>query len=294
MENKELLTVDLTDIVFEHRNRLYGAYEIRKGYNIVVQKSMLSSVLLLGCFVLLVSFSRNTIQAEEVCVDEGDTYVITEVVLPKNLPIPEKKVNNPTPARPKPIPAASKPTIALADPVVVADEMVEEADKMPEQKDFVEAEAGTKTQAGDVNAVAATSSDGTAIEASFVDTTEANVIKKTVVTAPTVDENVYTSVEEYPQFGNGDKDLLKYLNKNIEYPSAAQDMGVEGKIYVRFIVEKDGSISDVRVINGPEFGGLREEAVRVVSNMPKWKAGRQNGMNVKVWHILPIVFKLEH
>lgn len=294
MENKELLTVDITDIVFEHRNRLYGAYEIRKGYNIVVQKSMLSSVLLLGCFVLLVSFSRNTIQAEEVCVDEGDTYVITNVDFPKIPPIPKPKIAKPKVSPAKPILALSKPTIALADPVVVADEMVEEADKMPEQKDFVEAEAGTKTQAGDVNAVAATSSDGTAIEASFVDTTEANVIKKTVVTAPTVDENVYTSVEEYPQFGNGDKDLLKYLNKNIEYPSAAQDMGVEGKIYVRFIVEKDGSISDVRVINGPEFGGLREEAVRVVSNMPKWKAGRQNGMNVKVWHILPIVFKLEH
>lgn len=294
MENKELLTVDLTDIVFEHRNRLYGAYEIRKGYNIVVQKSMLSSVLLLSCFVLLVSFSRNTIQAEEVCVDEGDTFVITEVVLPKIPPIPEKKVNNPTPPRPKPTPAASKPTIAYANPIVVADETVKDVSKMPEQQEFVEAEAGTKTQAGEANAIAATSGYGTDIVEEFVDTTEANPIKKPVITAPTVDENVYTSVEEYPKFGNGDKDLLKYLNKNIEYPSAAKDMGVEGKIYVRFIVEKDGSISNVQVINGPEFGGLREEAVRVVSNMPKWKAGRQNGMNVKVWNILPIVFKLEH
>lgn len=294
MENKELLTADLTDIVFEHRNRLYGAYEIRKGYNVAVQKSMLSSVVLLGCFVLLLFFSRNTIQAEEVC-DNGDgyTYRTTVVELPKKPILPKSQITKPTAPPPKPVPAVSKPTVAYTVPIVVANEMVKDTKPMPEQQDFAEAEAGTKTQTGDVNAIAATSGNGTGIEAVVVDTTEANPAEKTKTTTSIVTEDVFVSVEESPQFGNGEKDLFKYLSKNIKYPASARDMGIEGKVFVQFVVEKDGSISNAKVVRGPEFGGLKEEAVRVVSGMPKWKAGRQNGVNVRVRYTLPIAFKLD-
>jgi protein TonB len=293
MENKELLTADLTDIVFEHRNRLYGAYEIRKGYNVAVQKSMLSSVVLLGCFVLLVSFTQPPPPCHCPCKKDNGIVTVVNLNNYNNTPSNTKpKRAKPTALPPKPVPAVSKPTVAYTVPIVVADEMVKNTKPMPEQQDFAKAEAGTKTQTGDVNAIAATSGNGTDIKAVVVDTTEANSAEKTKTTTSIVTEDVFVSVEESPQFGNGEKDLFKYLSKNIKYPASALDMGIEGKVFVQFVVEKDGSISNAKVVRGPEFGGLKEEAVRVVSGMPKWKAGRQNGVNVRVRYTLPIAFKL--
>ena len=110
----------------------------------------------------------------------------------------------------------------------------------------------------------------------------------------TVGGEIYTVVEQSPEFPGGEDALIQWLGTHVQYPTAAKEKGVEGAIFVTFVVEKDGSISDVKVINTkPETAALEQEAVRVVRAMPKWKAGKSRGKKVRVQFNLPIVFKLQ-
>ena len=106
-----------------------------------------------------------------------------------------------------------------------------------------------------------------------------------------VAEEIFTFVEEYPEFPGGDKALREYILNTIKYPEVARTSGITGTVYVQFVVEKDGSISDVKVVRGIG-GGCDEEAVRVVKSMPRWKPGKQRGQPVRVYFTLPIEFKL--
>ncbi len=100
-----------------------------------------------------------------------------------------------------------------------------------------------------------------------------------------------TIVEEMPQFPGGEEALYKYLVENLTYPQTAKEKGIQGKVWITFVVEKDGSITDVRIMRDIG-GGCGEEAMRVVRNMPKWKPGKQNGVLVRVQFNLPVSFTL--
>lgn len=106
------------------------------------------------------------------------------------------------------------------------------------------------------------------------------------------EDEVFTIVETNPSFPGGEAAMYKYLGKNMKYPPIARDNNIQGRVYVSFVVEKDGSITDVRVLRGIG-GGCDEEAKRVVKSMPKWSAGRQRGKAVRVRFNLPILFKLQ-
>ena len=102
---------------------------------------------------------------------------------------------------------------------------------------------------------------------------------------------IFTVVESMPTFPGGDVARIKYLNENIQYPQMARESGIQGRVFVTFVVEKDGSVTDVRVLRGIG-GGCDEEAVRVIKNMPKWVPGKQRGKPVRVQFNMPILFKL--
>ena len=102
---------------------------------------------------------------------------------------------------------------------------------------------------------------------------------------------IFTVVESMPDFPGGDEARIKYLNENIKYPQMARESGIQGRVFVTFVVEKDGSVTDVRVLRGIG-GGCDEEAIRVIKNMPKWDAGKQRGKPVRVQFNMPILFKL--
>ena len=104
-------------------------------------------------------------------------------------------------------------------------------------------------------------------------------------------KDVFTIVEQMPEFPGGPAALLQYLNKHIKYPETAQEEALEGKVYVKFVVNEDGTISDAKV-QKPVGNGFDEEALRVVSEMPAWKPGKQNGRAVNVYFQLPVVFKI--
>jgi protein TonB len=107
------------------------------------------------------------------------------------------------------------------------------------------------------------------------------------------EEEIFTVVEQMPEFPGGVQEMYKYLGKNIKYPEVAKEAGIQGKVYVSFVVGKDGSIDDVKVLRGIPGGKMcDEEAVRVVKNMPNWNPGKQRGKAVKVSYMLPVQFTL--
>ena len=107
-----------------------------------------------------------------------------------------------------------------------------------------------------------------------------------------VEQEIFKIVEEMPSYPGGEQKLMEYVAKNIKYPQIARETGIQGRVYVNFVVEPDGSVSNVSVLRGIG-GGCDEEAVRVVKGMPKWKPGKQRGKAVRVSYMLPVNFKLQ-
>lgn len=105
------------------------------------------------------------------------------------------------------------------------------------------------------------------------------------------EEVIFTVVEEWPSFPGGEEARLRFLSENIRYPQMAREAGIQGTVFITFVVERNGSVTDVRVVRGIG-GGCDEEAVRVVRNMPRWTPGRQRGQPVRVQFTMPIRFVL--
>ncbi|MEM7160810.1 MAG: energy transducer TonB [Bacteroidota bacterium] len=120
--------------------------------------------------------------------------------------------------------------------------------------------------------------------------TEIEVIEE--VEEEVEEDQIFTIVEDQPEFPGGMAEFQKYLGKNIEYPSLARDAGISGTVFVTFVVGKDGSINDVKVLRGIG-GGCDEEAVKKLKKMPKWKPGKQRGKPVKVQFNVPVRFTLQ-
>lgn len=131
------------------------------------------------------------------------------------------------------------------------------------------------------------------IDAEADETTEVEEYIPIEVDEEVVEEApIFTVVESMPEFKGGMAKLYSYLGNNIKYPVMAKESGIQGKVYVTFVVERDGSITDVRVLRGIG-GGCDEEAVRVVSGMPGWTPGKQRGKPVRVQYNLPVRFTLQ-
>jgi len=99
-------------------------------------------------------------------------------------------------------------------------------------------------------------------------------------------------VEQMPQFPGGDRELLSFIAKNLHYPTIAQEKGIQGKVFVRFVVSATGDVKDVKVMRSLD-PYCDKEAIRVIQSLPKWIPGRQNGRNVPVYYTVPITFKLQ-
>ena len=107
-----------------------------------------------------------------------------------------------------------------------------------------------------------------------------------------VEQEIFQIVEEMPEYPGGEKKLLEYGGKSVKYPQIARESGIQGRVFVNFVIEPDGSVSNVKVLRGIG-GGCDEEAMRVIKSMPKWKPGKQRGKAVRVTYTLPVNFKLQ-
>jgi protein TonB len=158
-------------------------------------------------------------------------------------------------------------TIKFTPPKVVKDEEVEEPP--PTQEEVKETQVSTVTQEGSKD---------------IVDVPEDPVVVE--------EDKVFTVVEEMPTFPGGEEKLFDYLRKNIKFPPVARENGIQGRVFVTFVVDKDGKVKEAKILRGIG-GGCDEEALRVIRNMPDWKAGKQNGRAVSVQYNLPVNFTLK-
>jgi protein TonB len=126
-------------------------------------------------------------------------------------------------------------------------------------------------------------------------TDDLNVVreyKEEIVVEEKKEEQVFTAVEQMPQFPGGDAELMKYISSNIKYPTMAMENNIQGRVVVQFVVTKSGKIGEVKVVRSKD-PDLDKEAVRVVKSLPNFIPGKMNGQAVNVWYTLPITFKLQ-
>jgi protein TonB len=264
------MPVTLDDIVFEHRNKEYGAFELRKTYSSTVNRAMWIGITLFsGLFVTSYIFAHQKEDKKELTGVIVNLQDIPKEELPPIEPLPE-------PEPPKPIEQVQ--TIKYVAPEVVNKPEVEEAP--PTQDEMDKAVISTTTTPGK--------------EAESITDTPPPVAPPAETKVAEVEESneAFLSVESMPSFAGGVNEMYKFLGKTLKYPSAAQRSNVQGRVYMSFIVEKDGSITDVQVVKSVGFG-LDEEATRAVKLMPKWIPGKQNGRNVRVKFTIPVTFKLD-
>jgi len=269
MESNKIMQADILDILFEGRNKEYGAYDLRKTYN----GRLLKSVAVTGTVILLLFVGgmvsgRGT---KKMAVAPPVTDVTLETAKPDE-PLP-------TPPPPK-IEQPQVRTLPFTPPRIVPNEDVKPDEKPPTQDDLENVKIATTKNDGadDVGVVAPPSSDGVA---------------KGVVEAPKKDPEpeIFTKVEIESMYPSGPEGWLRFLNKNLHYPDDALNNGIQGVVMVQFIVDEKGNVSNVQAVSGPESGGLREEAVRVIKKSGLWTAAIQNGRQVKSYKRQPITFR---
>ncbi|MFN4124105.1 MAG: energy transducer TonB [Flavobacteriales bacterium] len=265
--SQQALIKEMDEIVFEKRNKDYGAYQLRKKYN----RNMNTALAIALAVYLLIVF----IPAIKTWLSD----LTSKVELDKNVevtlvePPPLNKDEPPPPPPPPDPPPPVQETIKFTPPVVT-EEPIKDEDIPPPQEELKETNVGRKTQEG---------------SGEVFDLPVEGEGKGIVDDAP---QQIYTFVEQMPEFPGGEEELFKYLSKNIKYPAMARESGLTGTVYVTFVVEGDGKITDVKILRGIG-GGCDQEALRVVQNMPPWKSGKQNGRPVRVQCNLPIKFTLK-
>lgn len=249
----------LEDMVFKTRNKEYGSYMLRKKYKRHVTISLLFGLLCLSVTVgypLITAYMNRSKQ-----IREKEKSVTAEML---NAPQEEA----PPPPPPPPPPEALVEKVKFTAPKVSEDTTIE---------------TGLATQ--DDLANKTTEAPSEEVEVEVKDD------KPQVIEQPQQAE-IFTVVEEQPGYPGGEEARIRYLQESIKYPEEAKELGIQGKVFVTFVVEVDGTITDVRVLRGIG-GGCDEEAMRVVRSMPKWVPGKQRGVPVRVQFNLPIKFTLQ-
>ena len=269
--NIDLNSQEWRDLIFEGKNKEYGAYELRKNSpkrHIRALIIVLSSLI----FVFTLPTLIKTVMPER---EIKDDYGVTKMVQldPLDQVKEEQIIRQPE----APPPPELKSTIKFTPPVIKKDEEVRDEDEMKTQRELTETKVDISV--ADVKG----KDDGSGVDIADLER------NKVVVPEP---EQIFTHVEQPPQFPGGERAMLEWLGKNIKYPIIAQEQGIKGTVVIRFVVGKSGEVGSVEVMRGVD-PSLDKEAMRVVKSMPKWSPGRQNGNPVLVYFTLPVRFVLQ-
>jgi protein TonB len=265
------LTYD--EIIFQTRNRAYGAFSLRQQY-----RPTLTRALGLGIGLFLAGLSAPTVYnwlaparplLNDQIMVEADLVKLAEP--PAEVPVPLPPVEQ----------APAVNTVRNLPLVVMPEADVVEETLPPTTDELQEATSGPVTAegTGDIDVIAPPESSAP------------TVAEKAIELAPKPDE-VFVAVEQDPQFPGGMDALRTFLSKSLNYPRSAANAGISGRVFVSFVVNTDGSLTDVHVLKGIGFG-CDEEAIRVIRKMPNWRPGKQSGRAVRVKFNLPIAFTLE-
>jgi len=272
MEPNKILQSDILDIIFEDRNKAYGAYELRKSYNkrITIALATTGGLLVLA---LLISLVVNSLEpAADSKLDIKDV----ELINIKDEPPP---VEPPPPPPPKTEPPPKVEMTKFTPPVIVKDEEVKKEDIPPEVEKLEETKIDIINQEGikDPNLATPVVDEGKAIVAAPKDDTDY--------------DQTFTKVEVEASFPGGSGAWAKYVQRSLNANVPIDNEAPTGSytVIVQFIVDKEGNVSDVKALTSHGFG-MEEEATRVIKRGPKWTPAIQNGRNVKAYRKQPITF----
>lgn len=274
MEANKILSADVLDIIFDGRNKDYGAYELRKTYNRRITRALIitGSIAVLA---LLISYLSSTLK------DKNDNKLKINEMTIQDVKQEEKK--EPPPPPPPPPPKQEPPKVEMKQftpPVIKKDEEVEKPP--PPQEELKEAKI-------DVVNVEGVKDQG------IVAPVEIDQGKQIVEVKKEDDENkIFDKVEIEASFPGGDSKWRQYLERNANGQVATDNGAPEGTYttVVQFVVDKEGNISDVRSLTNHGYG-MEEEAIRVIKKGPKWNPAVQNGRQVKAYRKQPITFRVE-
>ena len=270
------------EMVFAGKNKEYGAYQLRKGTsgrNIKALLILVIAAALVGGFLAWKVIEQK--QAEE---QQAYMEAMKLAQLQQQAKKEEKKKE---PVKPKIEPKKEIPvareTQKFTAPVIKKDELVKEENQVKQMDKLDEKVAvGTENKEGTKDRLAEAVRSDIAVAAP----------PPPPAPKPEVSNKVFDVVEEMPHFPGGPAALQAFLSSNTKYPVVAQENGVQGRVTVSFVVERDGSITDVKVVRSVD-PSLDREASRVVKSMPRWSPGKQNGSTVRVKYTVPVVFRLQ-
>ncbi len=264
-ESMDFQRTDWDDLVFQFRNKAYGAYLLRRRYPKHLMRAFLLSVSLLLLALLFPNIRSLFSNFEE----EEEELRFTEVTL--NEPPPKAPVVQPIELeKPKPV---KKKKQSTAPPKPVADSATKAPEKTEVEQDT--AQVNTKPESPDTST-----------------TEDTKPAPPPQPEAPPIFAEYNTSEDQVPTYPNGEVAMLRFIYDNIKYPTAALEKGIEGTVRVSFIVQRNGQITDVKALNAVG-SGCTEEAVRIVRKMPNWNPGKIGGKPIKVQQTLPIKFELK-
>lgn len=280
----DLSSRDWCDLVFEGKNKDFGAYVIRtespKRHNKAVLWTLIGA-LLFG--LLAFGFVKaNQYLEERRLAEQGEQE---EVLIDMSQEAEEQEPEQERLEQPKPevLPEEVLKSVKVTELQIVEDDKVKKEDEIKTQDELKE----TETAFGQKD-----NEKGTEDRNVTKTLKDEVVVEKPVEKPKEVKEEVFRSVEQMPQFPGGEAALMKYLQSHINYPPMAAENNVQGKVVVQFVVDKTGKVGEVKVVRSVDKD-LDKEAVRVCKSLPKFTPGRQNGQAVSVWYTLPVTFKLQ-
>ena len=270
------------EMVFAGKNKEYGAYKLRKGTSGRNIKSLLILVIaaaLVGGFLAWKVIEQKQAEEQQAYMEAMELAKLQQQA--------KKEEKKKEPVKPKIEPKKEIPvareTQKFTAPVIKKDELVKEENQVKQMDKLDEKVAvGTENKEGTKSRLAEAVRSDIAVAAP----------PPPPAPKPEVSNKVFDVVEEMPHFPGGPAALQAFLSSNTKYPVVAQENGVQGRVIVSFVVERDGSITDVRVVRSVD-PSLDREASRVVRSMPRWSPGKQNGSTVRVKYTVPVVFRLQ-
>lgn len=277
MSKIDLISNDWTEIVFSGRNQAYGAYQLRKGTG---RRNIWSMVFVAAVAALAyVGLSAyNSYQEAQKAKFEAEMEA--SLLEQKKEAKVEKKTEAPKIEQVKQVEKV-KSSIAFTPPVIKKDSEVKPEEEMKTQDQLNE----SKTAVGAFTVEGNDEEGGTILKA----------VEEIAAPEPPKHEEenkIFDVVEQMPAFPGGPAALMQYLTSHVKYPAVAEENGISGRVTVQFVVERDGSVTDVRTMKSVD-PSLDREAERVVKSMPKWIPGKQNGSPVRVKYFVPVVFRLQ-
>ena len=281
--NIDLTSKEWRDIVFADKNREFGAYVMRqesdKRHNRAFIFLLAGLAALIGIIVVWGIYSDK--MAEKAAIE---AKMQAEKMLAAQLEqMEQQEEEEPEPEEQKveiEIPEVPQEVLATVQvtQIAIVDDVKNEVMDMEDQKE-------DNTARGVVNQEGSDDAD------KFQAVQEAVIVKEPEPEKPK-EEEIFQAVEQQAEFPGGTAALMKWLSSNIRYPEAAQQNDVQGRVTVKFVVEKDGSVSQAQIVKGVDKD-LDKEALRVVNKMPKWQAGKNNGVAVRSYFTLPVQFRLQ-